>query len=257
MTAGHITVMRGLAGIVAVIILWAVFDALPGRGGDVIPGPLEVVLRGVEIMASGAFAENATISFVRIVMGFAIGAGIGVALGLAVGAIPLIRSALLPLVEGLRPIPPLAWVPLAILWFGIGDSSKVFVIAVSALFPAFVGAQRGAEGINPTLVRAARSLDVSGLELAVRVYLPSALPMILMGLRLSWSVAFAVLIAAELIAARSGFGYEVIAESRIGRMDGVFFYIIVLGGLSVATDALWRWIIARLERRGFTATASD
>jgi ABC-type nitrate/sulfonate/bicarbonate transport system permease component len=153
-----------------------------------------------------------------------------------------------PLIELLRPIPPLAWIPLAIIWFGLGEPSKFFIIFLGAFFPVVTAAYYGVKSVDPVLIRAAQTLGYSGAELLRRVILPASSPDLATGLRIGWGLSFGVLVAAELIAADRGLGFMIMNARNTGQSVSVIVVgILLIGALNLVTDAaiggaIQRWI---------------
>jgi ABC-type nitrate/sulfonate/bicarbonate transport system permease component len=153
-----------------------------------------------------------------------------------------------PFVEIFRPISPLAWIPLAIRWFGIGEAGKVFVVCVATLFPTLLSTIAGVKRIDPVLVHAGQVLGCTdGLSLFRKVILPAALPSIVVGLRISFGTGWAAIIAAELVAARSGLGYLIANGMEILRADKVLVGMAMIGLLGVCFDALFRFLSRRFS----------
>ncbi|MBC7129641.1 ABC transporter permease subunit, partial [Candidatus Bathyarchaeota archaeon] len=153
-----------------------------------------------------------------------------------------------PVVEIFRPISPLAWIPLAILWFGIGESGKVFIIFVATFFPILLNTVDGVKRIEPVLLRAGRVLGCdTQFDLFRRVMLPASLPSILVGLRISFGTGWAAIIAAELVAANSGLGYLISDGMEILRSDLVIVGMIVIGIIGVLVDSLFKLALTRFE----------
>ncbi|HUH85534.1 MAG TPA: ABC transporter permease [Stellaceae bacterium] len=205
-------VLRWLSPL-AVLLLWE----LVGRSGLVNPGilpPLSSALADLgHLVANGELPRAMAVSLYRILSGFAIATVVGVALGASMARSPLCEAILDPLVELLRPISPLAILPLAILWFGFYDASKIFIIALSASFPIILNTYAGVRGIEPSLVRAAQSLGANRWEISATIILPSSLPQIFTGLRLAWGVSLIVMVAAEMVGSSNGIGYLVLEAS--------------------------------------------
>lgn len=233
----------GAAGVVAALGLWAALPASGAVSAVVLPGPLEVLKVGFADMSWVTLGHHVSVSLLRIVVGFAAGAAVAVVAGVVLGVSRLAESLLHPIVEVLRPIPPLAWIPLAIVWFGIGEGSKVFLIALATFFPVFVGTYKGVSLIDPVLIRASRALDTTRFRMIFGVIIPAAMPDIAIGLRLGWSMAFVVMVAAEMIAAKSGVGWLIMHAMQIARFDQVIFGVLLIGVLSVASDAAWHAVI--------------
>ncbi len=159
----------------------------------------------------------------------------------------LFETILDPLVELLRPISPLAIFPLAILWFGIDDAAKTFIIALSASFPVILNTYAGVRSIDPSLFRAAQSMGANRWEIATTIVLPGSVPQIFAGLKLAWGVSLIVIIAAEMVGASSGIGYMVLHAQQTFRRERVFAGIIVIGLFGFLTDLgfrrLRRWLL--------------
>jgi ABC-type nitrate/sulfonate/bicarbonate transport system permease component len=189
------------------------------------------------------------VSLSRIVLGFALGAAAGIALGIASGWYGWLGRIVRPIGDLLRPIPPLAWIPIAIVWFGLGEPSKWFVIFLGAFFPIFTNAYRGMASIPPVLLRAARTMDVDGAALLFKVAIPAALPDIATGLRVGFGLSFGTLVAAELIAANRGMGYLVMESRQIGDLGVAVFGILLIGVVSLASDAALAAGLRRLMGR--------
>ncbi len=214
-----------------------------------IPTPLQVVAVGVEAWQSGDLLKDIGASFYRVVLGFTVAAAAGIALGVLIAKIRLVESLVEPILEMFRPVPSLAFLPLLVLWFGIGETSKIVFIAYATFFPVFTATRLGMRQIDPVLVRAARSLGGTAGEIFRHVELPAASPSILSGLRMGFGMAFFVIVAAEYIAAESGLGY-MINNSRtyfdVPRMLLGAFVIGLIGfciniGLSRLERRLLRW----------------
>ena len=179
-------------------------------------------------------------SLFRVVCGFALAVAFGAALGMAMARNQLIRDVFDPLVELLRPISPLALFPLAILWLGIGDASKIFLIAQAAAFPVILNTYAGARSIDSNLVRAARSLGATEFEIFKGIVLPASLPHIFTGVRLAWGIGLIVIIAAEMIGATVGLGYMILEAQQTFRTERVVAGIFVIGAIGYTTDLGFR-----------------
>jgi ABC-type nitrate/sulfonate/bicarbonate transport system permease component len=230
--------LAGALGVVILIAAWELAARLVWRDPGVLPAPSEAAAIAWRTLGLREFIEHAFASLWRIVAGFAIGALAGIALGIASGWYRLVAIFTRPLVEVLRPIPPLAWIPIAIVWFGLGEPSKIFVIFLGAFFPVFTAAHRGMSGIAPVILRAARTMDVDGVGLLLRVALPAALPDIATGLRIGFGLSFGILVAAELIAADRGLGHLVMQARQLGQLGTSIFAIFVIGILNLVADNL-------------------
>jgi ABC-type nitrate/sulfonate/bicarbonate transport system permease component len=226
----------GAIGALAFLALWELAARLVWRDVQVLPAPTQAIAIAWKHLTLTELAGHVGISLLRIGVGFALAAALGITLGVASGWYGWIGRLCRPVIDLLRPIPPLAWIPIAIVWFGLGESSKWFVIFLGAFFPIFSNAYRGMASIPPVLLRAARTMDVDGLALLARVALPAALPDIATGLRVGFGLAFGILIAAELIAADSGMGYLVMQSRQIGELGVAVFGILLIGVVSLVSD---------------------
>jgi ABC-type nitrate/sulfonate/bicarbonate transport system permease component len=213
-----------------------------------LPGPWLVVGALVELAAKGQLWVHVAATLERVVIGFGTGAALGVALGVAAGAVAPVRNVVEPLVELLRPIPPLAVLPLFIVWVGIGESSKIGFITYATFFPIFLTTVTGVRQIDPLLLRAARSLGAHGVALFTRVILPAALPDILTGLRLGVALAFFVIVISEFIGAEHGLGYLINDGRNFFLVPQMLGAAVVLGGLGYAGNELVRLLERRLAR---------
>ena len=213
-----------------------------------LPGPWLVLGSLGELAMKGQLWGHLTATLERVALGFATGATLGVGLGLAAGYLRPVRDLIEPLVELLRPIPPLAVLPLFIVWVGIGEPSKVGFITYATFFPIFLTTVTGVRQIDPLLLRAAESLGARGARLFVRVILPAALPDILTGLRLGVALAFFVIVISEFIGAEQGLGYLINDGRNFFLVPQMLGAAVVLGLLGYAGNGLVRWVERRLTR---------
>lgn len=230
-------VMYPLLSAALVLLVWSAIVKSGLVPEAILPGPAKVLDALREETNDGRLAAHLYASAGRLVIGFLIGATTGALLGLVLGMYRVARSALLPIVEILRPIPPLAWVPLALIWLGIGEDSKIFLIALTVCFPVLIATMKGAQQIDAVLLRAAQSMDTPFAAMLFRVILPATVPDLLTGLRLGWTLGITILVGAEMIAASSGLGFLIINGMNTGRFDQVILGILLLGVVSVLTDA--------------------
>jgi ABC-type nitrate/sulfonate/bicarbonate transport system permease component len=241
----------GLVGALSILLLWETSARWLGGDARVLPAPTQAVAAAWNHLSAAELAQHIGWSLWRIVAGFALGALAGVALGVASGWYAGLARLVRPLIELLRPIPPLAWIPIAIVWFGLGESSKIFVIFLGAFFPVFTNAWRGMVSVPPVLLAAARTMDVDGPVLLFKVALPAALPDIATGLRVGFGLSFGILVAAELIAAERGMGYLVMQSRQLGQLGVAVFAILMIGIVTLVADSalaalLRRWVGRRM-----------
>jgi ABC-type nitrate/sulfonate/bicarbonate transport system permease component len=213
-----------------------------------LPGPWLVLGNVLEMAVRGQLWVHLAATLERVALGFGTGAALGVGLGLAAGYFKPIRSVVEPLVEMLRPIPPLAVLPMFIVWVGIGETSKIGFITYATFFPIFLTTVTGVRQIDPLLLRAAQSLGARGVGLFTRVILRAALPDILTGLRLGVALAFFVIVISEFIGAEHGLGYLINDGRNFFLVPQMLGAAVVLGLLGYAGNALVRLLERRLNR---------
>jgi NitT/TauT family transport system permease protein len=209
-----------------------------------LPSPLGVLAEGRDMLVSGELVEHLAASLGRLALGFVVGGGLGVLVGIAVGFFSVAEAVGTPLIAATFPVPKIALLPLLILWLGLGEPSKVAVIALGVFFPMAINTATGVRQADALLVRAAVSFGARRLSVIRKVILPSALPMIFAGLRLGAGTALLLLVAAEMIAVESGIGFLVLHAGNIMSTTKLMVGIVVLSLLGV----LSHWGLTRLER---------
>lgn len=187
---------------------------------------------------SGELLMDATGSVYRVVLGFVVGAVLAVPLGLLMGTSPRIYAWLNPMVQVLRPIPPIAYIPLAILWFGLGNPPAVFLISLGAFFPLLINTISGVRSVDGIYLRAARNLGASRSTLFLRVILPAAVPYVLSGVRIGIGTAFIVVIVSEMIAVSNGLGFRIMEAREYFWSDKIIAGMITIGLLGLGIDTL-------------------
>jgi NitT/TauT family transport system permease protein len=196
---------------------------------------------------SGELVGDALTSLMRVGVGFAIGAGLALPIGLVMGARPRVYELLNPMVQILRPIPPIAFIPLAILWFGLGNPPAFFLISLGAFFPVLMNTVAGVRNVDAIYLRAARNLGAGEWTLFWRIMIPAAMPYILAGVRIGIGVAFIVVIVAEMIAVNAGLGYRILEAREYFWSDKVIAGMISIGiaglGIDVLMSRLNSWLL--------------
>lgn len=238
-----------ILGVGVLVALWA----LRTRGASVneAPGPWATVLGLADLLRSGQLARNVVASLFRVSYGFTLAVLLGVPLGLCLGWYARVHALLNPALQALRPISPIAWLPLATLWFGSGDLAAVFLIFLSSFFPITVSTAAAVRSIEPRYLRAAENFAVRGVDLARKVILPAALPQVVTGLRVALGIAWVVVVAAEMLGVSSGLGYQVNDARNNLRFDLVTAAMVVIGAIGYGLDTVLRSLErALLERRG-------
>lgn len=235
----------GLPLAVAGLFVLAWDLAVRGSGSDLFPKPWDVLCGIVELASKGLLLKYIVASLFRVSVGFLLAVLVGVPLGLVCGWFPLLFRALNPLIQVLRPISPIAWIPVAILWFGVDDRAPIFLIFLASVFPITVSSMAAVQNIQPVYIRAARNFGLGRAELFRRVILPATLPQVITAIRIALGVAWLVVVAAEMIAVNSGLGFLIIDARNAGkRYDLVVAGMVLIGLIGLCLDQLVR----RLER---------
>ena len=226
-----------LGGVTLFLGLWTAASLRIGNP-VLLPDPTTVVTGFVELVRDGSILTDVTSSMKRVLGGFAIASVVAVPLALAMALSRRMGLLLSPIITFLRPIPPIAWIPIAILWFGIGDRPSYFITAIAAFFPIFINTYAGGHAVRPEHVHAARSLGAGTRALFLRIYLPSAMPMIATGLRIGLGQSWMAVVTAELIAAHSGLGYMIQANRLALETSLVLVGMCIIGLLGAAMSVL-------------------
>ena len=209
----------------------------------VFPSPLSVEKALAQLLHQHVLWADIGDSLRRVALGFGLAALIAIPLGLALGWYPALNQVVNPVIQILRPISPIAWIPVAILFFGVGERPAVFLIFLSAFFPIVVACVSGVSNVPLIFRRAGRNFGLSPTQILARVVFPAALPQILIGLRIALGVAWLVVVAAEMIAVDSGLGYLVIDSRNSGkRYDLVVAAMLVIGLIGLMLDLGFRWL---------------
>ena len=235
-------VLPSIAVIAVIIAVWWI--VVRATGSVVFPTPWQVVTGVVELVRDGTLFEHIGASLFRVGVGFGLAVLVAVPLGLWMGWVKGAYTTLNPLFQMLRPISPIAWIPIAILWFGVGNVSPIFLIFISSVFPMVVQTVAGVHTIEKRYLRAAANFGVSRATLFRQVVIPAVLPQIIVGMRIGLGVAWLVVVAAEMIALRSGLGYLIIDSRNAGnRYDLVIAGMIIIGLIGLFLD----WVMRLLE----------
>ena len=211
---------------------------------EIFPTPWATLLEMRQPIGDGTLFRYAVSSVFRVAVGFGIAAGIGIPLGLWAGWSSRGSQAINPLIQSMRPISPIAWIPLAVLWFGVKDSAAIFLIALASFFPIVTGTMTGVRAIPVVYVRSAQNFGLGGFELFRRVVFPAAFPQIITSLRMALGIAWLVIVAAEMIAVDSGLGYLIMDARNSNNYERVIGSMITIGLIGVGLDFMMR----RLER---------
>jgi len=243
-----------LSTLACVLVLWQIASTNGWLNRLILPPPSRIARAWWQSLEQGQLLDDVAASLYRVGIGFLIASVIGIALGVVMSTVPLLRRQLGWIVGVLRPIPPIAWIPLAILWFGIGDHPAFFIVFVAAFFPIFTGTYLSIGEVRAIQVNTARSLGATRPLVILDVLLPAALPTILVGLRTGLGVAWMSVIAAELVGARSGLGYRVQLDQVLLRTDSLIAGMLSIGvvglGMYAALGLLERLLVPWRRRVG-------
>jgi len=228
-------VLLPLLGISILVAAWAV--AVWFQHTSLLPGPRKVLLGIIELARRGLLIRHVIASLFRVTWGYLAAVLLGIPIGLSLGWWRRARHAINPFLQILRPISPLAWIPLSILWFGVGDRGAIFIIFLASVLPITVSAMNAVASVPAVHVQAARNFGLSPRELLARVIFPSVLPQLIVGMRLALGVAWLVVVAAEMLAVNSGLGFLIVDARNAGnRYDLVIAGMVLIGIIGLCLD---------------------
>ncbi|MDY6856167.1 MAG: ABC transporter permease [Thermodesulfobacteriota bacterium] len=234
MKKGSILSLIAFFSIWEIIGQWELVDPL------FLPAPTAILAEGWKLTLSGELFTHISVSLYRVGMGYGLGALVGVGLGILVGWYKVLEEYVDPLIEMIRPISPLALLPLMILWFGMGNGSKVIIIFKASLFPILLNTIAGVKGVDIKLIQAAKTLGANQRQVFSKVVLPASLPTILTGLRISTALAMLAIVGVEMLAAESGLGFLLVEAENVFDTPKMFVGLLVLGILGYLWDRLAR-----------------
>lgn len=237
--------LTSLVPFVIVIILWQLLHTTGAVPANLLPSPLDVISSAQRLIAQGVLLSHIWTSTLRVLAGVIIGVTLAIPVGFALGWFPSIRRFFDPLLNFFRALPPIALVPLVVVYVGIGEGGRLFVLIYASLFPAVIVIYEGITAIEPIYIRAGQVLGANSRELFARVILPFTLPHILTAFRVSLGVAWATLVAAELVAARTGLGAMIQDASNFFQIPTIFLGIILIGAIALSMDTAVRAVTAR------------
>ena len=261
-------VLAALLGILVplvAVLSWQAASHLEWLNPQILPSPLAVLKRWheyatpsapydptrgdyLEWLLSGELIGDTLGSLYRVLAGFAIGAGLALPLGLLMGANRLAHALLNPLFQVLRPIPPIAYIPLSILWFGLGNPPAIFLISIGAFFPVLMNTMTGVRQVDALYIRAARNLGIGRWAMFTRVMLPAAMPYILSGARIGMGTAFIVVIVSEMIAVNNGLGFRILEAREYFWSDKIIAGMLSIGLIGLSIDTVMNKLSTHLLR---------
>ena len=235
-TCGHL--LCSFSPFIVMLVLWHLTARFSGWSPKVFPGPAAVAVGMLELLENGTLLKHTVASLFRITVGFYLAILTGIPLGIILGRWKPAAVFCNPVIQFLRPISPLAWIPLAMLWFGIGDPPAVFLIFLASFFPLAVSTTAAAGAINPVYFHVAANFNFSRYEVLTKIVFPAMMPDILTAVRISVTIAWLVVVAAEMIAVTSGLGFLILDARNSLRMDYVMDGMIVIGLIGMCLDGL-------------------
>ncbi|MGF1663813.1 MAG: ABC transporter permease [Kineosporiaceae bacterium] len=227
----------GLVVPAAALAAWQAAAVIGAVAPSILPPPAEVLDAAGRLAADGSLAEHLSTSVVRVATGFAIGAGLALVAGIGVGLSRTLDRLLTPSLLAIRAVPSLAWVPLLVLWIGLGEQPKVVLVAIGAFFPVLATLVSGLRQVDPGLVEVARTYGLSPGQRVRSLLLPTAAPSLLAGARLGLAQAWLFLVAAELLGASAGLGFLLVDSQNTGRVEVILLTIVLLAVLGKLSDA--------------------
>lgn len=239
-------ILRVAAPFASLILVWHIVASAGLYSQVLFPRPLTVAQSTWEVLLDGSLWRNVKASLYNLGIGFLVGAGLAIPLGLAMGLMRSFAAFVEPVVTFFQAIPGLAWIPLAILWFGAGQVAVVFIIFTSVFFPVLYSMLAGVRGVEPAMFAAARTMGASTMTIIRHVIIPSSLPSLVTGLRLSVGFGFRTLVAGEMVVATAGLGYMIFDARSYMRSDLVMVGMVVIGVLWLAIDRIF---LVTLEKR--------
>lgn len=242
-------IIFGALAILAFLLLWH-FGTIGTRLGELIPGPLAVFARLIKstYTSIGSFTLFGHIlqSLSRVMTGFLLAAVLGITLGLAMGWSKSAEAIVKPLFETIRPIPPIAWISIAVIWFGLGEGAKYFIIFISGFANITINVYTGAKSVDPELIGAAKMLGCSDRKIFTTIVIPSSIPYIFTGLQIAISSSWAAVVAAEMVRSTDGIGWMITSGQGIGDMEQIMVGIIAIGVIGFLLATIMRGVEAKL-----------
>jgi NitT/TauT family transport system permease protein len=230
---------------VALIALWELGSRTGYISSIALPAPSAAFAAFLDLVRTGTLWQHLGASLVRLTLGWTLGTILGIAVGLGIALFPVLRAGLAPVVAALFPVPKIALLPLFIVWFGIGEGSKVATILFGAFFPTVIATYSGVDNVDRNLIRMGQSFGLSWTSIVAKIIVPGAMPAILSGFRISVSIAIVLLVAAEMIGAQYGIGAYILMAGALFAVEQLIAGVAMLSVIGLAIS----WLIGRAERR--------
>ncbi len=234
-------ILMQISGILAVIVIWQIATAnLHMFKPVILPPPSTVLVTMISMLGNGEIFMHAGYSLMRVLLGFAVAAVVAIPLGIAMGWVREISYIMDPIMEVLRPIPPIAWIGLALLWFGLGLNSAVFLVFIGAFFPILLNTVSGVRSVDKKLIEVAYTFGARDLEVLRKVVIPASLPTIFTGMRVGMGIGWMCVVAAEMVAVKYGLGNLILEASNFLQTDRVFVGMITIGILGLVINVIFQ-----------------
>lgn len=240
--------LTGLVVPLLVLILWEVANRLAWVKPVFLPPPATVLTTLYDLIINGQFLADFTVSIITVLKGFIWGGMFGLLLGTAAGLSKVVERLFGPILNGIRQVPAIAWLPLIIMWVGIGDTGKVVVIGKSVFFPVFLNTLQGIRNVSREYLEVGRVYEFTRFQMLRRVVFPAAMPAIFVGIRFGAGLAWAMIVAAEMLSGRKGLGFLLLQAQDLLMTDQVFVVIVVIGLVGYLIDLFLRQTEKRLLR---------
>lgn len=237
-----------IALIAGIIILWILLDKTGNLNSVIMPSPSSVIKTIKELIVDGTLWTNLLISVTRVLKGYFAAVILGVGLGILIGLSKHLDRLSGLLIQIIKPIPPIAWIPLVILWFGIGESGKIFLIFLGGFFTILVNVIDGIRQTDIKLIEVSKSMETPFFKHVFMMVIPGAAPNIFTGLRIGLSSCWMCVVAAELVSSTTGLGYLIMNARQFGQTDVVIVGMLTIGIIGKIMDSLLKWIEARVIR---------
>lgn len=235
---------------IVIIVLWEIVGRLGLTNSYLLPSPSAIWLAAVELWERGHLQRHLLVSVSRVLTGFSVSASLALSLAALHHGLPVVRRIMSVPMEAIRVVPPLAMVPVLILWLGIGEASKLAIIVLASFFPIYLSARTALASTDTRLLEMAKTLRLSRIEQTWFIVIPSAMPGLLTGLRLGFGYAWRALVGAEMIAAAAGLGYLIIDSEELARTDRIFVGIFAIAATGLLLDAIFLRVLPKDNRSG-------
>ena len=225
---------------VLILVFWTILEKKGSLNTVIMPAPSKILSTFISLVKSGQLWKNLSISLIRVLKGYAIAACLGIVLGILIGLFQHLNRLTDLLIQIIKPIPPIAWIPLVILWFGIGEEGKVFLIFLGGFFTILINVVDGIRQTDRKLIEVSRSMETPFLKHVFLLVIPHSAPNIFTGLRVGLSSCWMCVVAAELVSSTTGLGYMIMNARQFGQTDVVIVGMLTIGVLGKVMDSLLR-----------------